>query len=318
MPHRLGLSHKKTHRKSVAATCESDSSDVPCEVATQTDDSRMETVDATIQTDDTPGFIVNCSRTVTQADALHLMSPLPGSCVVQYPLEIFCSLKLESVYQLKQRLQNTKCLNNWFPLRDEISSEVVKLVKIDERKVFTVEVLSDLQWNAVVPNKHLFPNMFNGLPSTITTIKDLQLVLSFLSGCTICSGNADPKFAPIVAKSKGIFKDRTGMLDCLYTVAIMIYNFLGSKINAYYDHQFHTIRHSNCEWIVINNSDGSKCDVCKQYRISFLNGKLRILQNRLEEQECASYEASSHVNYRYLDTPGKLQRMKNLHLKVRK
>ena len=108
------------------------------------------------------------------------------------------------------------------------------------------------------------------------------------------------------------------MSDCLYTAAIMIYNFLGSKINAYYDHQFHIIQHSNCEWIVMNNSDGSKCDVCKQYRISFLNGKLRTLQNRLEEQECASYEASSHVNYRYLDTPAKLQRMKNLHLKVRK
>jgi len=69
---------------------------------------------------------------------------------------------------------------------------------------------------------------------------------------------------------------------------------------------------------VISNLDGSKCDVCKQYRISFLNGKLRTLQNHLEAQECASYEASSHVNYRYLDTPAKLQRMKNLHLKVRK
>jgi len=38
----------------------------------------------------------------------------------------------------------------------------------------------------------------------------------------------------------------------------------------------------------------------------------------LEAQECTSYEASSHINYRYLDTPAKLQRMKNLHLKVRK
>lgn len=152
---------------------------VPCEVATQTDDSRMETVDATTQTDDTPGCTVNCSRTVIQVDDLHVMSPMPASCVVQYPLEIFYSLKLESVYQLKQHLQNTKCLDNWFPLRDDISSEVVKLVKIDERKVYMVEVSSDLQWNVVVPNKRLFPNMFNGLPSTITIIKDLQLVLKF-------------------------------------------------------------------------------------------------------------------------------------------
>ena len=52
MPRKVGLSHKKTHR----VTCESDSSDVPCEVATQTDDSRVETVDATTQTYDIAGF----------------------------------------------------------------------------------------------------------------------------------------------------------------------------------------------------------------------------------------------------------------------
>ena len=91
MPCKVGLSHKKTHRKSVAATCESDNSDVPCEVATQTDDSRMETVDVTTQTDDTPGSTVNCVAEVTQANALHVMSPMPGSCVIQYPLEIFYS-----------------------------------------------------------------------------------------------------------------------------------------------------------------------------------------------------------------------------------
>ena len=177
MPRKLGLSHKKTHRKNVVATCESDSSDMPCEVATQTDDNRTETVDATTQTDDIPGFTVNCSKTVTQADAsLHLMSPMPGSCVVQYPLEIFYSLKLESVYQLNLCLQNIECLDNWFALPGEIDSEVVKLVKIDERKVFTMEVLSNSQWNVVV---WLFPDMFNGLPSTITTISDLQFELNF-------------------------------------------------------------------------------------------------------------------------------------------
>ena len=43
-----------------------------------------------------------------------------------------------------------------------------------------------------------------------------------------------------------------------------------------------------------------------------------MLRNRTEAQDVASYEATSHVNYRYLDTPGKLERLKNLHLKVRK
>ena len=49
MPRKVDLSHKKTHRQ--LATCESDSSDVPLKVATQTDDSRVETVDATTHAD---------------------------------------------------------------------------------------------------------------------------------------------------------------------------------------------------------------------------------------------------------------------------
>ena len=93
---------------------------------------------------------------------------------------------------------------------------------------------------------------------------------------------------------------------------------VGSTVNAYYDHSFNTIRHSNCDWIINNSSDSSRCDSCKHFRNSYLTGKLRTLRNHSEAQDDLSYEASSHVNYRYLDTPGKLKRMKNLHLKVRK
>jgi len=47
-------------------------------------------------------------------------------------------------------------------------------------------------------------------------ITELQCILSFVSECTICSGNADPKFAPIVAKCKGLFKDRSGQPIIMY------------------------------------------------------------------------------------------------------
>ena len=66
--------------KNVAATC---CSDVTCEVATQTDDYRTETVDATTQTDD----IQTCQGLQSAAVAelllcqictLHLLSPMPG------------------------------------------------------------------------------------------------------------------------------------------------------------------------------------------------------------------------------------------------
>ena len=87
MPCKLGLSYKESHIKNFVATC---CSDVTCEVVTQTDDYRTQTVDATTQTDDIPslpGITVNSSsRIVTRPDTLHLLSPMPGSCVVQYPL----------------------------------------------------------------------------------------------------------------------------------------------------------------------------------------------------------------------------------------
>ena len=103
---------------------------------------------------------------------------------------------------------------------------------------------------------------------------------------------------------------------CLY-LFIMLYC-AGSNVNAYYDHNFNTIRHSNCDWIIDSSSESTSCDSCKHFRNNYLTGKLRALRNRSEAQDVSSYEASSHVNYRYLDTPGKLHRMKNLHLKVRK
>ena len=61
-------------------------------------------MDASVQTDmdnesetvmtQTEYLTVNsCSRATCD-----IMSPMPGSCVIQYPLEIFYSLKLESDY----------------------------------------------------------------------------------------------------------------------------------------------------------------------------------------------------------------------------
>lgn len=188
MPRKFRLSHKKSHYRNVSA--ETSNSDASCDVYTQTDDERdivdvttqtdsvdvtivddddrsyvdaavqtdmgdeRKTVNVTTQTDEIQNLAVSsCSRATPQADALHLMSPMPGSCVIQYPLEIFYSLKLESVYQLNQRLRNAKCIDNWFVLPSDIQSEVIKLVKIDDRKVFTLEVLPDLQWVVCVPNK---------------------------------------------------------------------------------------------------------------------------------------------------------------------
>ena len=92
---------------------------------------------------------------------------------------------------------------------------------------------------------------------------------------------------------------------------------IGQKINAYFDSHYLTIRHTNCDWLI---QDASKtiCLACPQYRDSYLCSKLRRLQNRTDEMITSSCSARNHTNYRYLDTPEKLKRMKNLQALVTK
>ena len=92
---------------------------------------------------------------------------------------------------------------------------------------------------------------------------------------------------------------------------------IGQKINAYFDSHYLTIRHTDCDWL-IQDASKTRCSACSQYRDSYLRSKLRNLQNRTDEMITSSCSASSHTNYRYLDTPEKLKRMKNLQALVTK
>ena len=92
----------------------------------------------------------------------------------------------------------------------------------------------------------------------------------------------------------------------------------GAKINAYFDSHYLTIRHSNCDWLIQDVSRSDRCSACSQYRDSYLRSKLRSLQTHTDEIITSSCSASSHTNYRYLDTPEKLKRMKNLQALVTK
>ena len=86
----------------------------------------------------------------------------------------------------------------------------------------------------------------------------------------------------------------------------------GSHVNAYFDQQFLTIRHTSCQWLLPDTTK-LRCQVCTQYRENFLRKKLRSL-NQFNQN---ASDTTNHVNYHYLDTPTRLQRMKNLHSLVR-
>ena len=87
------------------------------------------------------------------------------------------------------------------------------------------------------------------------------------------------------------------------------------KMVAYFDNQFLTIRHCSCEWLLVELSDDT-CTICTNYKKSYLYSKLRSLKNQSQEKLEAACATSSNVNYRYLDTPQKLQRMKSMHATI--
>ena len=80
---------------------------------------------------------------------------------------------------------------------------------------------------------------------------------------------------------------------------------------AYYDQRHSTVRHVKCMWKLPEASTGSRCQHCKQYRSVLRSALYRLLKQ--EQQGTKSCDPSSHTNYRYLSTPEKLERIKNLH-----
>jgi len=217
MPRKFQLSTKKSHR-SVSKNCGGvdDASAPPLETVETS--VTVQTVDVSTQTDDTLLQSVqphsNTPLRGTNFLETNIMSPLVGSRIIQMPINLFYSLTVKSLSQLQQRLQNARCIDGWFVLPSDVSCKSLKLVKISDQVVYTVEICEDLQWSVCLPNSRLSlgAKIFQGkdLPLIITSISDLQKLLLFLSRCTICCGNADTKFAPVVAKCKGIFKDKTG------------------------------------------------------------------------------------------------------------
>ena len=85
---------------------------------------------------------------------------------------------------------------------------------------------------------------------------------------------------------------------------------------AYYDVQNLTIRHVKCTWKIPVSDAQTKCQTCKTYRDNVLRSGLSRLLKQKEDEERSSKVCAvdSHVNYRYLTTPEKFLRMRNLHI----
>ena len=129
----------------------------------------------------------------------------------------------------------------------------------------------------------------------------------------------------LLPSRKGVFRDRTGMcktwlpIQCkcitnCFTSSRSVF-LTGKLIVAYKDSrtlEFPTIRHSECELLLPYINSGSRCSACIKYMKT-----LRSLCSRHTKQSelglSRMTSADSHVNYRYLRTPEKEQRLRELH-----
>lgn len=83
----------------------------------------------------------------------------------------------------------------------------------------------------------------------------------------MCTGNSDPKFAPLVAQRKRILKTEQVRIthEILVCIIISAFLFVGLKINAYFDQQTMTIRHTSCQWL-LSDTFKDRYQICVQYK----------------------------------------------------
>ena len=187
-----------------------------CNVSSQTD--KKDTSNVSSQTDkkDTCDVAIQTAKE-QPSDQPNLLTPLPFSATVKVDIDLFYSLGIVNINQLQRRLSCMKCIyGNWFLVPARLEADKLQIVRLSQQQLqysFVVEVFEDLKWSLQLPIQQLSPStslVLKHLPEAVTSVFVLRSVLMFLDQCTICQGNPDPKFAPIVAHSKGIFKDRNG------------------------------------------------------------------------------------------------------------
>ena len=78
----------------------------------------------------------------------------------------------------------------------------------------SLAIHDNLSWNIYIFDQKFSPSdevstLLSTLPETITFMTDLQQIINFVDGCSVCIGNNDQKYAPLVIARKGNFMDIT-------------------------------------------------------------------------------------------------------------
>ncbi len=137
--------------------------------------------------------------------------------------------------------------------------------------------------------------MLSAIPQKLP-IESLKSFLKVIDRLSVCAGQPDEKFVKFIKSKKGVLIGRKDE-----TVA-----YLDECVSVTLNGQTYpqTIRSVKCEILVTNG----KCTACKKYRAT-----LRVMSNRYNSRSSlSSSDYSSHSNIKFLNTPERKSRMKNL------
>ena len=159
-------------------------------------------------------------------------------------------------------------------------------------------VREDFTWSVSIHGKNLqhIPNApLSDIPSILTS-PDLHKLICTLDVATICPGNPDDQYAPMVTAHKDVFMSAKGEeMARLET---------GFPVTLNGDVYYRTIRTTQCSLLV----GQGKCSACKTYR-----PRLRAMWSRWSKKVSV---LAKYTNNRYLNTPQKKRKLEQLQVRA--
>ena len=165
-------------------------------------------------------------------------------------------------------------------------------------------VTEDGTWSVTLHGLDLDPSKcvpLNGVP-TVLDRSGVRTLLCILSEYKICAGNPDKSFVPLATSRKGVFKSQNGL-----------------TITAHHDTQYPvegeegtsvgTIRSTECQLLI--SPAKIRCQFCISHRHS-----LRSMFSRFSKGKEKLVAPDSHTNLRYLNTPEKQQKFKQMRMEI--
>jgi hypothetical protein len=140
----------------------------------------------------------------------------PESLVVSIPLGVRAPTVIDDLRKLALPPR-------WSFATTEDDSEI-RICKIEASssgcpaKIYaTIEVRSTLDWTMFIYSHELQPRFhpeLSSLPNPIQHADDLVSLTHCVDSCTLCVGNNDEAFIPLVERRKGDFRDPSGNCTC--------------------------------------------------------------------------------------------------------